>query len=152
MTSWLASAPDASLVGLLSLRPDLAEAYDCFAVRLWRDHLVDPIVLELCRLRIAQLLGDRPALARRTPEAIAAGLDEVAISALASWPTSAFISARQRAALGVAEQFVIDPHGVSDAMVAELRAHVGDAGVVALTTALGLFDGFTRMRITLRED
>jgi alkylhydroperoxidase family enzyme len=152
VTSWLASAPDDSLEGLLTLRPDLAEAYEAFAGRLWRDRLVDPVVLELCRLRVAQLLGDEPELRRRTPEAVAAGLDEAAVAELSSWPTSPRFAPAPRVALGLAEQFVVDPHGVSDDQMAEVRAHVGDAGVVALTTALGLFDGFARMRTTLRED
>jgi hypothetical protein len=44
--------------------------------------------LELCRrLRIAQILGCHEALRARTPRAVAAGLDESLVAALAQWPT-----------------------------------------------------------------
>ena len=49
----------------------------------------DPVVLELARLRTAQLLGFEAGLALRSHAARAAGLDEAKIGALASWPTSA---------------------------------------------------------------
>src|SRR5262245_65247460 len=59
-----------------ALRPDLFAAWREFAGLFWEKRLVDPVVLELCRLRIAQMHGARHALALRTPEARAAGLDE----------------------------------------------------------------------------
>ena len=44
---------------------------------------VDPVLLELCRLRVAMLLGCAEELAARTPAAVAAGLDEDTIAVLA---------------------------------------------------------------------
>ena len=59
-------------------------------------------------------------------------------------PTSAL-----GACLALAEQFVIDPHGVTHEMREAVVAHVGDAGLVALAEALAVFDGFTRFRTQL---
>jgi len=58
----------------------------------------------------------------------------------------------QRAALAVAEQFVVDAHGVTDEQVAELVDHLGAGATVAFTAAVGLFDGFTRFRRVLQEE
>jgi hypothetical protein len=49
----------------------------------------------------------------------------------------------------LAEQFVIDPHGVTAEMRDAVIAHVGEAGLVALVEALAVFDGFTRFRTVL---
>jgi alkylhydroperoxidase family enzyme len=39
----------------------------------------------------------------------------------------------------------MDPHGISDAQAAAVSAHLGAAGLVALTEALALFEGFARV-------
>jgi AhpD family alkylhydroperoxidase len=113
---------------------------------------VDPVVLELCRLRVAQLLGCTPELATRTPEAVAAGLSEEQVEQLAAWPSAPCFDAPQRAALAFAEQFVIDPHGIAGPIRDELRAHFALPDVVALTEALALFDGFQRLQLVLGVD
>jgi hypothetical protein len=44
---------------------------------------VDPVTLDLCRLRLATLIGSRADLAVRDPRAVAAGLDDETVGALA---------------------------------------------------------------------
>lgn len=146
--TWLTTASDSSIGSLLALRPDLAARFVTFRNLIDEEHLVDPVVLELCRLRIAAMLGDSGAASAPT-----AGVDVPAglIESLASWPTADQFSALQRAALTVAELFVIDAHAVTDEQIAELERHIGADGVVALCTALGLFDGESRMRLTLGD-
>jgi hypothetical protein len=56
---------------------------------------VDPEQLELCRVRIAQLLGDGAGAARRTPAAT--GIDDAKIAALPTWWTSDLFSAAEQA-------------------------------------------------------
>jgi len=127
------------------LRADLAAFQDLF----WTLRPVDPIVLELCRLRVAQILGCDAELARRSAPAVAAGLTEEKIAALDDWRVSGAFSDLERAALRVAETFVLDPHGMSDADVGAVSARLGPAGTVALVEALAFFDGFTRFRLIL---
>lgn len=111
-----------------ALRPDLYEPYQDFVGLFWNRKLVDLATLDLCRLRVAQLLRCAPEISASEP------------------------SEAQSAALDFAEQFVIDPHGVDEAMRTRLRQYFSSAEVVALTEALAVFDGFTRFRLALCAD
>jgi alkylhydroperoxidase family enzyme len=133
-------------------RPQYAAALRAVDDALWAQDLVGPIVLELCRLRIAQLLASPDELARRTPAAIAAGLDEGMVSELAQWPTSDRFDARLRACLGYAEQVLLDAQGVSDDQATAVVAAMGDGGLLVLTYACGFFETNTRARLVLALD
>jgi alkylhydroperoxidase family enzyme len=109
----------------------------------------DPVLLELCRLRMATLLAYPPDEARRTERARAAGLDETKISQLPNWPTSPSFDARERACLVLTEQFVIDANGVTDEHVADVTAHLGPAGCYAFVQALSVVETFQRACLTL---
>jgi len=139
----------ASLEPVLALRPDLAALYGKLLDSLWTDTGFDPLVLELCRLRQASLLGCDAEAARRTSFATDAGLPEATVSALSSWPTDPRFGPVERACLAYTEVFVIDPHGVGDDHAATVRDLLGEPGLVALTTALGLFDGLCRLHLAL---
>ena len=149
--SWLpALSPGVTpLDRVLGLRPNLhADVRTLLAVFVER-RLIDPVVLELCRLRVAQLLGCASELAIRWQPARDAGLDDGKIALLSRWPTDPSFTDAERACLTVAERFVLDPHGLTDDEAAAARAHLGDAGVVALLEALALFDGLARFRVML---
>lgn len=135
--SWLGSESFAAVFGL---RPELYADYRGFADTVWQDRLVDPRLLDLCRVRVAQILGWAT---------VPTGLDEARVTALAHWQRSELFSDRERACLRLADGFVLDPHGVSDDDAAAVAAHLSAAGLVALIEALAVFDGFTRMRLIL---
>lgn len=109
----------------------------------------DPVLLELCRLRMATMLTYPAEQARRTGRAAAAGLDEAKLAALPSWPTSPRFDARERACLALAEQFVIDANGVTDELVADVTAHLGPSGCYAFVQALSVVETFQRACLTL---
>lgn len=134
---------DASRGDVLALRPDLAAEHARLLDALW-EH-ADPVLLELCRLRMAKLLGAATAQAERSPEAVAAGLDEQLVERLPSWPTDPAFTEAQRTALAFTEQFVIDHHGITDDHVSALQSALGPDGVVVLTTALGVWDNQHRL-------
>jgi alkylhydroperoxidase family enzyme len=134
---------------VFGLRPDLYEPFRAFYAVFWEQGLVDALVLELCRLRVAQLLGCESELGIRYAPALVAGLTEEQVADLAQWPTSSSFTDAQRAALAFAEQFVIDPHGIAGPVRDTLRAHYSLPEIVALTEALALFDGFQRFRLVL---
>ena len=129
---------------VFALRPELFAAWREFAGLFWEKRLVDPVLLELCRLRIAQLHGAAHPLGVRTPEARAAGLDEAKIARLDSWWKQPGFSELERSALRFAEQFVLDAKGMSDEEARPVLAALGDAGTVAFIEALAIFDGFSR--------
>lgn len=134
-----------SLPGGLSTRPDLARRYDAMLAELWR--AVDPRLLELVRLAVAGALGDDEGRAARTPAAVSAGFDEAKAAALDRWRGEPErFTAVERALLAVAEQFVLDAHGVDDAAMAAVVEAIGPAPTVAFVTGLGLFDGQSRLR------
>ena len=148
--SWLAEAPESSVDAVLKLRPELAERYDALIDTVWRSG-VDPVLLELCRIRMAQLLGDAAGAAARTPAAVVAGFSEQLAVRLDEWWSYPSFGEQERSALAVAEQFVVDVHGVSDERFAALTAHLGPAGAVAFSMALALFDGQSRVRLAFTD-
>lgn len=129
--------------------PAVRAGYRALEAELWAPGRLDARLAELCRLRVASLVGDRAGLDERTPAAVAAGLTEQDVAELARWPTSGRFGAAERAALEFSELFVIDAHQVTDAMCAALRSALGDAGAVALTTAVAVFDATSRARLVL---
>lgn len=135
-----------------SLRRDLFEHYRELYARLWEERLVDLVILELCRLRVAQLHRADGEVAIRYEPALEAGLTEEKVSALPGWPTSPLFSPAERACLAFAEKFVIDVHSITDADASAVTEHLGPEAMVAFTLALGLLDGFGRFRLSLGLD
>ncbi len=131
----------------MATRPELAEPLDDYLATAFA--AVDPVVLELCRLRIATLHGDAQQRGLRTESALAAGLTEDKIAALADHHRSPAFTDHERACLAYAEQFVIDVHGLTDADADRVKDGMTDADFVAFTVALGLLDGVGRMRLAL---
>jgi alkylhydroperoxidase family enzyme len=143
-----AGDPDAAgvLRRVAALRPAYAEALREIEAAGGSQDQVEPEVLELCRLRIAQMLDADP-VPTRPPVAIA--LDPLLVAQLRQWPTSDDYSERQRVALGFAEQLVLDAQGVSDEHAAQVIAALGEGGFLVLTYACGFFETTQRASIVL---
>jgi len=109
---------------------------------------VDPVLLELCRLRIAMLLGCEAERDARTPAAVDAGLAEETVAVLARWPTSERFGPAARACLAFTEQFVIDVAGLDESTAAAVREHLGDEGLADFVSALLVVEQRQRLRLT----
>ena len=133
---------------VFGLRPDLYASYREFVALFWERRLLDPVLLELCRLLVARLHGCRSELALRHRPALEAGLTEAKVEALGGGDESAF-DAAERACLRFAEMFVRDPHAIREEDAAAVTAQLGEPGLVALAEALAIFDGFCRFRLIL---
>ena len=133
---------------LSRLRPQACGLLAALNKRIWHD--ADPVLLELARLRTAQLIGNPVAFQTRYAD-VEAGT-EAKIAALRDYPCSPLFSAAEREALAFTEQFVIDPHGVEDAQRDAVIDHCTLAGLVALCEALAVFDGLARLRNVLEVD
>jgi alkylhydroperoxidase family enzyme len=140
------STTAARLAATLADHPDVADALAAAHDSVWR--AVDPVLLELARLRIAMLLGCEEELATRTPSARAAGLDEATIVELANWPRSSRFGDRERACLELAEQFVIDVAGVTTAQTAAVITHLGVGGLTDFTSGLLVLEQRQRLILT----
>jgi len=107
----------------------------------------DPVLLELCRLRAAAMLGATDALAWRSPVALAAGLDEAKVAALGDWAAAPCFDERDRAYLDYTEQFVTSVSHVSDAQIAALCAHDSERDVAVFISALYALEFTTRVAL-----
>jgi len=132
---------------IVSHRPRYAAVLADIEDALWQQEAVSPLLLELCRLRIAQLLGCDVALVHRTPQAVAAGLDESLVTSLSQWPTDARFSGQARVCLGYAERLLMDAQGVSDEEADRVIDAVGQGGFLVLAYACGLFETTQRARL-----
>ena len=149
--TWLtASAAGASEFDrVFGLRPNLYDDYRAFISLFGSLRPIDPVILDLCRLRIAQLLGADAGLCLQQFSADTSRLPQEKIAALENWQAAGAFSARERACLAFAEKFVLHPHGVTDEDAAAVTAHLSAKEMVAFTEALAVIDGFTRFRIIL---
>jgi len=129
---------------VFGLRPNLFEAWKGFEALLWENDRVDPVVLELCRLRLAGMNGAPFCLGERTRAAAKAGLGEAQIAALDSWWKTDLFSDTEVACLRFAEQFALDPGEISDEVAGPVVEALGEPGTVAFVQALAIFDGFSR--------
>lgn len=130
---------------MLGLCPELQADLEAFTRLIATRRPVDPMLLELCRIRVAQILG----CAGEADRSVFAALPATRIGALDDWQRSDAFSAVERACLTFAENFVLDPHAISDADAAAVTARLSPAEMVAFVEALALFDGFTRLRLIL---
>jgi alkylhydroperoxidase family enzyme len=151
MSSWIpdGAVGDTEFARVFGLRANLFARFGDFYARLWDAGVMDPVILELCRLRVAQLVGCEAELAVRSAPAVAGGLGEDAVADLWSWPTAARFDDTTRACLGFAEQFVIDPAGIGGSDRARVRTAVGWPRLVGLAQGVATFDGFDRFRSVL---
>jgi alkylhydroperoxidase family enzyme len=146
LTTWL-PVPEGT-ADVFALLPAGYDELRALYASLW-DAGVDAVTLELCRLRIATLVRSTVDLAARDPHAVDAGLDETLVAALPEWPTSTRFTDRRRAAIALAEQFVIDPHGFTDADASAAHEHFDAAELTTLTIAIAVFDALARVRALL---
>lgn len=148
--SWLPglNAASASFDDVFALRANLHERYREFVSLLGTRRTVDPLLLELCRLRVAQVLGCPPM------PALAAGErpSERKLAALKDWESSDSFSEHERACLAFADKFVRAPRTITDDDAAAVARHLSTPEIVAFTEALALLDGFTRFCAILGID
>lgn len=143
--TWLSNeAERRTLDDLLALRPELQARYRAFYTSIWENGLVPRRVLELCRLRIAAIHDCESEWAERDPEV---QLDDTELATLRRGELGPFDDA-ERAALVVAERIPFQHHELTDAEVANLKKHLGDAGCVSHLNALVLFDVNCRLKLT----
>lgn len=143
--TWLPTVPDGAtpLARVFGLRPAAWARFRDVYAALWDG--ADAGVLDLCRRRIATLLACDVSVDGAPP----GGAPAAQVAALPQWPTSPLFTAAERAAIGFAEQYVFDPHALSDDDVAALRAHFGPPALARLALAVAVFDALARFRLAL---
>ena len=105
---------------------------------------LDPVLVELCRVRVAQMVESSFDLSLRYSPAIDAGLPEEKIAALADYPTSPHFTARERTALEFTEQWVIQSSSIADEDVERLLTALSPEEFIYFCKALSVMDQFAR--------
>jgi alkylhydroperoxidase family enzyme len=125
---------------LSQFAPEASSVIARLMANLWG--VTDPELLELVQARISQLLRNESV---RQSEAVPSARR----AALAQWPTSPLFSDADRAALGFAEQFIMDVAGVSAEQRTSLGEHLEPAELGGFVMALYLLDYGQRTQMAL---
>jgi len=112
----------------------LAPSFAVLEAQVWATN--DPVLLDCCRIRLAQLVG-------REVEPRCAPVDKVA--GLRRWPTDPAFTEAERAVLDFCEHYAIDAGSVTDAHAARLHEHFDEPALAALTTGIAFFDAVARV-------
>jgi alkylhydroperoxidase family enzyme len=136
------------LADVLGVAGEVGDSFAALWDEVWSESGLDPALLELCRLRTAQLLRCSSELVARDERA-STDLGDDRVAALSTYPTSPLFTERERACLAYAERVVADPSGITAAELSGLRVHLTDAERVGLTLAITLFEGLARGSLVL---
>ena len=126
----------------LSQLPELRDKYLQLYQTVWQLPAMPAITLDLCRLRIAQLHRCEQQW-HKEPVLVNASQREN----LADWASSTLFNDAEKACLAFSEVYAMDCNAITDEHADAVKAYYGDAGLVALIEALGLFDGMTRLSL-----
>jgi alkylhydroperoxidase family enzyme len=129
--------------GIDRYHPRLGGAIDRYFALL--SSFMRPALVELCRLRIAQIVRGSDMAPISPSEAAAAGVSPDQLAELATWYTSDRFDAMERACLQLAEYFCYSAQSVTDEIVAEVSAHLTAEQVLALTNAIWVSDSSQRL-------
>lgn len=137
---WMTNGDDrGSTIGVL---PEIATSFDALYKSLWTQPHLPAGVLELCRLRLAQLHCCEPEMQRQDCAIPLNKRDN-----LDQWPVHSDFSEEERACLAFTEVYAMDTQALTDELAADVKSHFGDAGLVLLVEALGILDGMTRLSL-----
>jgi AhpD family alkylhydroperoxidase len=137
-----------ALPGALSrLQPEACGLLVALNERVWQ--VSDPVLLELVRVRVSQLIGNPAAARVRCSYADAAGGAglEAKLGALPDYPGSPLFSAAERDVVAFSEQFVIDVGGTTEDMRAGLAGRFGADGAKALVTGIYVVEFTQRLQL-----
>lgn len=137
---WIST--DKQAIALMHKVPGIAEPFEALYASFWTQTHLPAQSLELCRLRLALLLRSELDF-ERTDFTIAKELR----SNLVNWVGNPLYSAAEQACLEFTEVYAMDAQAVTDELAAAVTHHHGDAGLVTLVEALGVFNGLARMTL-----
>jgi AhpD family alkylhydroperoxidase len=129
---------------LHSLRPDATRRLEVVNERVW--DLLDPVLLELIRIRTAWLIGNSSGIRVRSAQALRAGRTEEKISELSAYPTSPRFTPFEREAVAFAEQFVMDVGGATGGLDG-VAGHLADGQLREFVTAVYVVEFTQRLQV-----
>ena len=113
---------------------------------------LDPVLVDLVRLRASQLNHCVYCIDMHTREAREEGETEERLEALAGWRTSPMFDAREKAALAWTESLtLIADTNAPDADFAIVKAQLSDKEITDLTFVIAVINAWTRIAIGMRQ-
>jgi AhpD family alkylhydroperoxidase len=117
-----------------------------------RASALEPLLLELVKLRASQINGCAYCLDMHSKDARARGEDEQRLHVLAAWREAPFYSPRERAALAWCEALTLLPQTAApDEVFAEVKQQFSDEEIAALTFQIVTINGWNRLAVGLRS-
>jgi len=116
--------------------PALLAAVGGFELAIDRAHRVEPRLRAIAELKVAALVGCPFCLDIGSSVARRKGVTDLQVSDLARYRTSDAFSGLERSVLDLASRMTETPVRVSDALISDLREHLGDQGVVEIAGAI----------------
>jgi AhpD family alkylhydroperoxidase len=114
---------------------------------------LDPLLLELVKMRASQINGCAYCIDMHSKDARALGESEQRLYALNAWRETPFYSERERAALRWTEELTLISQGhAPDAVYGEVREHFSEEELVNLTLAIVVINGWNRLAIGFRSE
>jgi len=112
---------------------------------------LDPSILQLVDVRVSQINGCAFCLAMHTPGARDAGVPQAKLDVLAGWEDAEGFTARERAALGLAEAMTRfgDGNRVPTVTWDRARDEFNDAELGALLWGIGLINLWNRVNVAV---
>jgi AhpD family alkylhydroperoxidase len=112
---------------------------------------LEPLLLELVKMRASQINGCAHCLDVHSKDARALGESEQRLHLLAAWRDAPCYDARERAALAWCEHLsLISEAGAPDAVYEKLEESFAAKEIVALTLAIVAINGWNRLAISMR--
>src|SRR6266536_3538034 len=112
---------------------------------------LEPLLLELVKMRASQINGCAYCLDMHSKDARALGESEQRLHLLAAWREASCYDARERVALAWCEDLtLISKQGAPDAVYEELEQTFSPEEIVALTLAIVAINGWNRLAISMR--
>ncbi|KUL51395.1 4-carboxymuconolactone decarboxylase [Streptomyces sp. NRRL F-4489] len=112
---------------------------------------LDPVLLELVQIRTAQVNGCAYCVDYHLADARAAGERAERLDQLATWEDASVYTAKERAALALAEAVTRLPEGVPDAVYDEAARHFGERELAQLIALIFTANAWNRMNVTTRR-
>lgn len=111
---------------------------------------LDPVLVELCRTRVAQMVESEFDLGYHLKAAVDAGLTAEKVAALTDYPTSDLFTEQERAVLDFTEQWVIQSSSITDEDCERIQTVITPEDFMYLCKALSVIDQFARANSALR--
>ncbi|MFI6845626.1 carboxymuconolactone decarboxylase family protein [Kitasatospora sp. NBC_00085] len=112
---------------------------------------LDPALVELVQIRTSQVNRCAYCIDYHAGDARKAGETEDRIYQLSAWEESSLYTAKERAALALAEAVTLLPQGVSDAVYAEAAEQFEEKELAQLIALIFTVNAWNRMNVSTRR-